>query len=75
MRDEDLWKKRYGVMQLTRIGGLIIALVGLLVAKGGVVTDNAYPMTGAFLVVVGIFDALLSPRILKRIFDEQDRGL
>lgn len=70
--NEDLWKKRYGVMQTLRIGGLLIMLVGLLVAKGGVLTDEAHPAIGAVLIVAGLFDALLSPKILKRIFDRQD---
>lgn len=72
MSDDTLWKKRFAAMQAVRIGGALIALVGLLVAKGGVLTDEAWPVVGAFLVVMGIGDLLLSPKILKRIFDQQD---
>ena len=38
----ELWKKRYAVMQSLRIGGLLIALVGLAVAKGGLITFTYY---------------------------------
>ncbi len=72
--DEALWKKRYSVMQTLRIGGLLIALVGLAIAKGGVITDNAHPVIGTFLLVMGLLDATLSPKILKRMFDQQDAG-
>lgn len=70
--DEALWKRRYSVMQTLRIGGLLIALVGLAIAKGGVITDEAHPAIGAFLIVMGLLDATLSPKILKKIFDQQD---
>ena len=72
MSDDDLWKRRFAAMQALRVGGALIALVGLLVAKGGVLTDEAWPKVGAFLVVMGLGDLLLSPKLLKRMFDRQD---
>ncbi|MBW0145748.1 hypothetical protein [Sphingomicrobium clamense] len=72
MNDEELWKKRFAAMQAVRIGGFLIALVGLLVARGGVITEDSWPVLGAFLIVMGLGDFILSPKILKRIFDQQD---
>ena len=70
--EEELWAKRYSVMQTVRIGGFLIAIVGLLIAKGGVLTDEPWPVLGAFLIVMGLGDVILSPKILKRMFDQQD---
>lgn len=72
MNDDELWKKRFAAMQAVRIGGALIAIVGLLIAKGGVLTEDAWPKLGAFLVVMGLGDLLLSPKILKRMFDRED---
>lgn len=71
--DEAKWRQRYWVLTATRVGGLLIALAGLLLMRGGVLTDEPFPVFGAILLVLGLFDATISPRILARMFKNWDR--
>lgn len=70
--EEEKWANRAGAVRWMQIGGLIIALVGLLMARGGAITEEPWPVIGGILVVAGLLDAVLSPKIMKRIFEAED---
>ncbi len=67
------WRQRYMLMMTLRVGGLLIALLGLLLMRGGIILDEEMPVLGAVLVILGLLDAFVSPKILKRWFDKADR--
>ena len=70
--EEQKWANRAGAVRWMQMGGLVIALVGLLMAKGGVVTDEPWPILGSLLVISGLIDATLSPKVMKRYFEAED---
>ncbi|MBB3763090.1 hypothetical protein [Sphingomicrobium lutaoense] len=72
--EEQKWRHRAAIVQWMRIGGLLIALLGLLLMRGGVITDEPWPILGAVLLVSGLIDATLSPKIMKRLYDAEDRA-
>lgn len=71
--EEEKWRQRAAIVNWMRIGGLLIALLGLVLMRGGVVTDEPWPILGAILLVSGLIDATLSPKIMKRMFDAEDQ--
>lgn len=70
---EDEAKKRFLLLMLMRTGGLILALVGLMLMRGGVLTSEPMPLIGAALLMFGLLDSFLAPRFLKAIWDKNDR--
>jgi drug/metabolite transporter (DMT)-like permease len=71
--EEEKWRQRAAIVNWMRIGGLLIALLGLVLMRGGVITDEPWPILGAILLVSGLIDATLSPKIMKRMFDAEDQ--
>lgn len=72
--EEEKWATRAGAVRWMQMGGLIFALIGLLMMRGGVVTDEPWPVLGAILLVGGLLDATLSPKLMNKIFAAQDRA-
>lgn len=71
--DERKWRQRHLAVVIARVGGLAIALLGVVLAKGGVIVDGPFPLLGSVLVVVGLIDSFLAPKMLKRLFEAADR--
>ena len=57
-----------------RFGGLAIFFLGLAIIYTDLVRPGGWPQLGAIVAIMGVIDALFAPRLLKRAWDEQDRG-
>ena len=64
--DEALWKKRFHMFALLRLSGLAIVFLGMAVMLTDLMRPGGWPLVGGLLIVVGIVDAVIAPRILKR---------
>jgi hypothetical protein len=73
MADEDVWKRRFLVYSLVRIGGLAIFFLGMAIAYTDLVREGGWPQVGAVVAIMGVIDALFAPRLLKREWERQDR--
>jgi protein-S-isoprenylcysteine O-methyltransferase Ste14 len=73
MADEDVWKRRFLVYSLVRIGGLAIFFLGMAIAYTDLVREGVWPQVGAVVAIMGVIDALFAPRLLKREWERQDR--
>jgi hypothetical protein len=71
--DEDVYKKRLLIYSLVRFGGLAIFFLGLAIIYTNLVRPGGWPQLGAFVAILGVIDAVLAPRLLKREWDRQDR--
>ena len=71
--NDDLWRKRWLVYSLVRIGGLAIFFLGLAIAYSDIVREGGWPQVGAVVAIMGVTDALFAPRLLKREWERQDR--
>ena len=61
--NDDPAKARFLMIQATRIAGVAMAIVGLLVIAGKV---NLPPVAGYVLIAVGLIDAMIVPLVLSR---------
>jgi hypothetical protein len=73
MRDEELWKKRFQIFAAIRLFGVATFLLGLAIAFSDLVRTGGWPLLGGVLVIIGVVDALVAPRILKRGWERLDR--
>ena len=73
MADEDVWRKRFQLFVLVRLFGLATFLVGVLVIYTDLLRPGGWPAIGAILAIIGTLDAVLAPRMLKKLWEQQDR--
>ncbi len=71
MTDDALWKKRFHMFALLRLSGLAIVFLGMAVMLTDLVKAGGSPLLGGILVAVGVVDAVVGPRILKRSWDKK----
>jgi hypothetical protein len=71
MDDEALWKRRFLTFTLVRLAGLATFFLGVAIAFSDLVRDGGWPIVGGILAIVGLVDAVFSPRILKKIWERQ----
>ena len=63
MASEDQARNRYMIIQLARIVGVALVIVGILVVRGRIAVD---PAIGYVLVVAGLIDTFAAPLFLAR---------
>jgi len=73
--DEALWRKRLLSQALVRGIGLAIFLLGLAIGYTDLMRAGGWPQVGAIVALLGVVDALVAPRVLKKAWELQDREL
>ena len=71
MDDEALWKRRFLVFTLVRLAGLAIFFLGIAIAFTDFVRVGGWPVVGAPIAIIGVIDAVFSPKILRKIWERQ----
>jgi hypothetical protein len=71
MDDEAMWKRRFLIFTLVRLAGLAIFFLGIAIAFGDLVRQGGAPAIGIPIAIVGLLDAVFSPRILKKIWERR----
>ena len=56
-----------------RFAGLLIFCLGITIMYTGLLRPGGWPQVGAIVVILGVLDAVLAPRVLKKAWDRQDR--
>lgn len=69
---DDVWRKRFLLFMLVRLFGLVTFLIGIGIAYTNFVRPGGMPVVGGILAIVGAIDAAFAPRLLKRLWQEQD---
>lgn len=73
MADDDaLWRKRLLAYSAVRLGGLAIFFLGLAIIYTDLLRQGGWPQVGAVVAILGVIDALFAPRMLKKVWDQQD---
>jgi membrane protein implicated in regulation of membrane protease activity len=70
--DEDVARQRLLIYSLVRFGGLIIFFLGVAIMYTNLVRPGGWPQVGAIVAILGVLDAMLAPRVLKKAWDRQD---
>ena len=73
MDDDKKARDRLLIATLVRIGGLAIFFLGIAIIYTDLIRPGGWPQIGAIVVILGVIDAILAPRLLKMAWDEQDR--
>ena len=73
MADEEVWKKRFMVFSLARLFGLAMIGLGVAIAYSDLLRPGGWPLVGFIIAIMGAIDALFSPRLLKKMWEEEDR--
>ena len=75
MADDDLkYRKRLFILTLLRLGGLAIAMLGLAAFYTDLLRPGGWPQVGAILIITGVIDAVIAPRMMKRQWDKEDQA-
>jgi hypothetical protein len=69
MDDEALWKRRFLVFTAVRLAGLATFFLGIAIAFSDVLREGGMPTLGGILAIVGVLDAVLAPRVLKKMWE------
>jgi hypothetical protein len=72
MVDDNVWRTRLLLYSLVRFGGLAIFFLGLAIMYTGLLRPGGWPQVGAIVAILGAIDALLAPRMLKKLWDRRD---
>jgi hypothetical protein len=73
MDDERRWRNRLLAYSAVRLGGLAIFFLGIAIAYTDLVREGGWPQVGAIVAIMGVIDALFAPRMLTKLWEEQDR--
>lgn len=71
--DDDVAKRRLLIHSLVRFGGLAVFFLGVAIMYTNLVRTGGWPQLGAIIAIMGVLDAMIAPRLLKKGWDEQDR--
>lgn len=74
MDDELFWKRRFLMFMGARLFGLAIFLLGVFIAFTDLLREGGMPVVGSILAILGALDALFAPKMLKKIWEQQDSG-
>jgi hypothetical protein len=72
MADEDLWRRRFHLFMLVRLVGLATFFRGVAIISTDLLREGGWPAVGAILAVFGTLDAVFAPRVLKKVWEQQD---
>lgn len=70
--DDSLWRKRYQMFLLARTLGLATFLAGVAIAFTDLVRPGGWPLVGGLVAIAGAIDAVFAPKMLKKLWAEQD---
>ena len=69
---DELWRRRFQLFALVRLFGLGTFLFGIAVAFTGLVRPGGWPLAGGLIAIAGALDAVIAPRLLKKMWRQQD---
>lgn len=73
MTDDELWRKRFQLFAVVRVVGLLTFFLGLAITFTDLVRPGGWKLLGGALVIVGVIDAVVAPRILKQGWDRLEK--
>ncbi|MGH6659129.1 MAG: hypothetical protein ACREBK_02335 [Sphingomicrobium sp.] len=73
MDDEALWRKRFMMFMVVRLAGLAVFLLGVAIAYFDILRPGGWPQVGAIIAILGALDAIFAPRMLKSIWEREQK--
>ena len=72
MDDELLWKRRFLMFMGARLFGLAMFMLGIAIAFSDLLREGGMPVVGGIVAILGALDAVFAPRMLKKVWDQED---
>jgi len=73
MDDQARWRNRLLAYSAVRVGGLAIFFLGIAIMYTNLVREGGWPQVGAIIAIMGAIDAVFAPRLLKKVWEQEDR--
>ena len=70
---DDIWRKRFQLFMLVRLFGVATFLLGIAIAYTDLIRPGGWPLVGGLVTVAGAIDAVFAPRLLRKLWAEQDK--
>jgi hypothetical protein len=74
MDDELKYRNRLLAYMGVRAAALAVFFLGIAIMYTDLLREGGWPQVGAIVAILGVIDALFAPRLLKKYWDEVDRG-
>lgn len=73
MADDEKWRQRFQLFMGARLLGLATFLAGLAIMFTDLLRPGGWPVVGSILMILGLIDAVVAPRLLKKRWEVEDR--
>lgn len=73
MTDEDKWRRRFNLFMGIRLFGLLVFFAGLAIAFTNLLRPGGWPVVGSIVMILGLLDSVVAPRLLKKKWEAEDR--
>jgi len=70
--NDDLWRSRFITVNMTRIGGTLVVLLGLAIWQTNVIVPGGAPMLGFPIAIAGLIASFWGPIALSRHWKRKD---
>lgn len=74
MDDEAKWKQRFQLFMAIRLLGLATVFAGVAIMFTDLVSEGGWPAFGAVLIAIGVVDAVVAPKLLRKHWQAEDQG-
>ena len=65
-------KRQFIIFAILRVGGVMLFLLGIVIAFTDLLRPGGWKLLGGILVIVGAIEAVISPRLVKRSMRQSD---
>lgn len=74
MANEGKWKRRFHLFMAARLFELATFLAGFAIMFTDLLRPGGWPVAGAIVVILGLLDAVVAPKLLRKQWDAEDRN-
>ncbi|HEY0413024.1 MAG TPA: hypothetical protein VGD66_07775 [Allosphingosinicella sp.] len=71
-QDEDLWRNRFIIVNMARIGATIVVLIGLAIWYSDILVEGGSAVVGLPLAIAGVAASFWAPTALSRHWKRRD---
>jgi len=64
--NHDPARARFFIIQAARLSGVVLTLLGMAIWRGDLVEPGGSPVVGGVIIVAGLIDLVLVPKVLAR---------
>lgn len=70
---DAIWRKRFRIFLAARLFGVATFLLGIAIAYTDLMRPGGWPLVGGLVTIAGAIDAVFAPRLLKKMWQQNDQ--